>query len=383
MFENKNKKGVLQHKVAFFAPKSAHKASFFAPVPVLQQKADKDKPDDRNTDIVENKGIVQKLSLSDIKDGIGSTVDAGRGLLNGAVNAVMGRPERERVEQERPERDKEAQINDTPANYCKPYTNRAELWASKAFCSATLIPASAGMFGADVAGMWRQYLSGGGAMRQFTDGSNIANAFRQSAVLQTHANRLMDIALTRLDRFNSVPMNTPTNVPVENIFTSNEINFPLDFNNPFDIPGHIAGGASTDGSNSSNYGPDTRKLKGSITVLRQNDPSTGANVITLTADFEFEIHDAMDFCPGNPGAFLEQTLTVPLSRLEASGAASDIGLQVNFKVTNLQRRLDTGLGADALPPLSNGQQQRHRGDRVDVTRAFELKNRAEKDLSRQ
>lgn len=378
MFEpKKDKHDTIQGKDTFFPPNLKKASPFFAPLPILQQKANDNVPNNKDANTVENSKTIQKLSFSDIKDGIGDAVDAGRGLIGKGIDYVTGRPERKR-----PERDKKKQEDDSPANYCKAYTNKAELWASKAFCSATLIPASAAMFGTDVSGMWRQYLGGGGAIRTFADGSNIANAFKQSRVLQTHANRLMDIALSRPDKFSSVPIDTVTDIPVENIFTSEEINFPLNFNNPFDIPGHIAGGASADGASSSNYGPDTRKLKGNISVLKQNDPATGTVAITLTADFEFEIHDAMDFCPGNPGAFMEQTLTVPLSRLEATGAAKDIGLQVNFKVTNLQRRLDTGLGAEPLPPLSNEQTRRHKGDRTDVPKALNAKDRIVNGASR-
>lgn len=358
-FEQHIKKKSIQQKGEFFSVPKHNANPFFAPAPHLIQ-AKSQLPDNKESNSLIDANsfsmpTVQKFSLSDIKDGIGDAIDY-----------VRGRPERERPEQERPEREKETKNpDDTPANYCKPYTNRAELWASRAYARATLLPASAGMFGAEVAGMWRQYLNGGGS-RTFNDGSNIANAFKQSAVMRSHANRLMDIALTRLDRFSTIPANTVTDVPVENIFTSEEINFPLDFNNPFDIPGHIAGGASADGSSSSNFGPDTRKLKGKITALREEDVNTGLSRLSLTADFEFEVHDAMDFCPGNPGAFLEQTLTVPLSRLEASGDAGDVGLDISFKIADIRRRVDTGLGGPNTTPLPNNSDSRHHSDRRDV-----------------
>ncbi|HBB36208.1 MAG TPA: hypothetical protein DDZ80_14795 [Cyanobacteria bacterium UBA8803] len=42
-----------------------------------------------------------------------------------------------------------------------------------------------------------------------------------------------------------------------------------------------------------------------------------------------------DFCPGGAGAGLEQVLTIPASRLEASGQAFDVPFEVQLDVADL------------------------------------------------
>jgi hypothetical protein len=308
---------------------------------------------------------VQRLSWSDVT---GTAERIGSGIADAAtavgervgegIDYLKGRPERQRAERERPERGR-----DDPGSFCTPYTSRAEVYAAKTYLWASLIPAATGMFGTDVAGLWRQYLSSpSSGYRTFANGSNIANAFAQCEVIQQYSETLMSLATTRLDRFNTQPANTWVDVPIGVVFTPDEINFPVNFNNPFDIPGHIAGGVS-----GSAFGSDSRQLKGHLSVFRETDDTGNTIGYQLKSKFEFEVRDAVDFCPGGIGAGLEQVLTVPLSRLEASGQAFDVPFIVQFNLPEITRTTSlSSSGVSSSNPLD-----RHRGDRQDVTRGME------------
>lgn len=306
------------------------------------------------SDVTETAGRIGN-TITDVASSVGEQVEEG-------VNYLTGRPERERAERERPERER-----DNPGTFCTPYTSRAEIYAAKTYLWTTLIPSATGMFGADVAGLWQQYLSGrSSGYRTFAKGSNIANAFAQSNVIRQHTEILMDRAINRLDQFEALEANTWVDVPVENVFTSDEINFPINFNNPFDIPGHIAGGAS-----GSDFGPDTRKLKGHLSVYRESDDTGNTIGYQLKAKFEFEVKDAVDFCPGGAGAGLEQVLTIPASRLEASGEAFDVPFEVQFAAPGITRTI----GSASSHVSSGDSSDRHRNDRQDVTRGLETASR--------
>ncbi|MFP4412507.1 eCIS core domain-containing protein, partial [Coleofasciculus sp.] len=306
------------------------------------------------SDVTETAGRIGN-TITDVASSVGEQVEEG-------VNYLTGRPERERAERERPERER-----DNPGNFCTPYSSRAEIYAAKTYLWTTLIPSATGMFGADVAGLWRQYLSGpSSGYRTFAKGSNIANAFAQSNVIRQHTEILMDRAINRLDQFEALEANTWVDVPVENVFTTSEINFPINFNNPFDIPGHIAGGAS-----GSDFGPDTRKLKGHLSVYRESDDTGNTIGYKLKAKFEFEVKDAVDFCPGGAGAGLEQVLTIPASRLEKSGEAFDVPFEVQFAAPEITRTI----GSASSHVSSGDSSGRHRNDRQDVTRGLETASR--------
>jgi hypothetical protein len=233
------------------------------------------------------------------------------------------------------------------------------------------------MFGSDVMGLWYSYLhNGSNSYRTFPLGSNISNGFASAQVTRSHHASLMNIAsTTHLHKFASIPPNDWIDMAATSIFEANEINFPVNFNNPFDIPGHIAGGTG-----SSSYGPDTRKLKGSISAKRTVDAAGNTTRIDLLSKLEFEVKDAVDFCPGDRGGGMEQILTIPASRLEASGLAHDVGFTVNLMLLPITKVI-TGADLAGIPGSSSTlptdrlgrgvssstdlpTDRRHRGDRL-------------------
>jgi len=288
-------------------------------------------------------------TITDAASSVGEQVERG-------VNYLTSRPERQRAERERPERERE-----NPGDFCTPYSSRAEIYAAKTYLWTTLIPSATGMFGMDVAGLWQQYLSGASSgYRTFTKGSNIANAFAKCNVIRQRTENLMAIAINRTDRFKTIAANRWVDVPVNKVFTPAEINYGINFSNPYDIPGHIAGGVG-----SSSLGADTRTLKGYLSVYRETDYTGKTIGYQLKSKFEFEVKDTVDFCPGQPGSALEQSLTIPASRLEASGEAFDVPFEVQFAAPEIIRTI--GLTSSGVSSDDNSD-RRHRTDRQDVGR---------------
>lgn len=97
------------------------------------------------------------------------------------------------------------------------------------------------------------------------------------------------------------------------------------FVNPFTIPGNTAGGIG-----SSDAGMDSRKITSGQVSSDVTSLPIG-NLVNIEVVLGFEVKDAIDFCPGDCGAILEQSLaTIDMSRLEASGEAYDVPYVVRF-----------------------------------------------------
>jgi hypothetical protein len=109
-------------------------------------------------------------------------------------------------------------------------------------------------------------------------------------------------------------------------------NRPINYSNPFSIAGHIAGGIG-----SSDAGADNRKVWGNVTL--EKVPLIGSTgYVSVETTLHYEVFDAVDFCPGDCGSPAEQLVTVPMSRLEASGEAYDAPFKVTFVPESRSKR---------------------------------------------
>jgi hypothetical protein len=108
--------------------------------------------------------------------------------------------------------------------------------------------------------------------------------------------------------------------------------------------GLLFGGASSTGetTDDSEFGPDTRRVAGTIKLRRYDDGSNaGWMSVEQTITFKYSIHDALDFCPGNTlqktGWTLDRLeyneIITDFSRLEASGMARDVSFDVDYHRT--------------------------------------------------
>lgn len=184
----------------------------------------------------------------------------------------------------------------------------------------------------DAANVWRRYLRGTGGMETH-DGvadpaDRIATAFRvderhapaEDRIL-TQVQSLVPGLLPRLSGQSSRTLTLD-----ELGVTGRDANPDYD-SNAFTIGANLAGGIG-----SSDFGVDSRRIDGSVTFEKSVDPGNRLWCrIQVRAEFVWTVRDGIDFCPGNAGnPFLQEWLTIPMSRLEASGAARDVGILVRF-----------------------------------------------------
>lgn len=244
------------------------------------------------------------------------------------------RTERERIEQERPESEEQGE----GGPYGTPYESWAEAAAAETFLRTVLIPAEAAVFGSDVAGLYSSFLSRepGDSLERavFAEGSALSQEFTDCAVMQTEIDLFMRHIAARFSAnfsIDQLPANEWTSFSIEQLYGSPKVQRRINYDNPFDAPGNIAGGDVGDGSASSDAGPDERYAMGSVRLYRVTNTEGETTKIIMANDLRYECLDAVDFVPGNPGAGIEQRFTIPLSRLEASGWAYDKPFQVLYR----------------------------------------------------
>jgi hypothetical protein len=239
----------------------------------------------------------------------------------------------------------------------EPYSSTISAMAAETYLRNTLLPLSAGMFNSEVSGLWSLYLSRepGDSLTPlvFNEGSSaIAYAFKHCAETRSEQNALLDEVIANITSAPPLPANQWTTVPLSTFIGATPRQLHTNFSNPYDTPGHIAGGAG-----SSDAGPDQRFVEGNLRLYRRTDRNGATIEILVEPEFRFRVIDAIDFIPGQPGTGLEQNLTIPLSRLEATGWAYDVPFQVNF-TGPVNRRVVSGAAVAGLYPPNAGDSQR-------------------------
>ena len=96
-----------------------------------------------------------------------------------------------------------------------------------------------------------------------------------------------------------------------------------------------AGGQLFGGVGASEYGPDTRRVDGTVELTKEPDASGNRLWVQVRPRFNLHWHitDGVDFCPGNTGeraAFIVRQSVLNLSWLEASGMARDIYVEADY-----------------------------------------------------
>ena len=245
----------------------------------------------------------------------------------------------------------------TIADFCRPFASRSEARQARTYLLQKFIPLDKGIFGPEVGGLWESYLNrkhGDSLARHVfsSPSSSIFQGFARSITTQNRQKELVDKILAALPTScPTLPANTPTDIPVSRYLSKEDLEFPIDFDKPLEIPGHIAGDVG-----SSDAGPDLRRVSGTVTLRRDTDASGKTTGIRLMTNFQFLVQDAIDFCPGNPGAGFEQALTIPLSRLEATGLflqdepfAYDVPFEVRYSGISIEMDLDLALVKRCFP----------------------------------
>ncbi|GAA4709182.1 eCIS core domain-containing protein [Phytohabitans rumicis] len=116
-----------------------------------------------------------------------------------------------------------------------------------------------------------------------------------------------------------LPADTWVDARLSAIVAPADLSAPFSFGGVTTIPGIVAGGVSPAPGR-----PESRTLSVKRMELRRG---TG---LRMRVQFRFVVKDSIDFCPGNMGGMLASTITVPLSRLEASGMAFAVPFEVRY-----------------------------------------------------
>lgn len=212
---------------------------------------------------------------------------------------------------------------DTPDNYCKPYSNITAAWLNWHQVYRMMMIFT-NRFGSDIQDLWKTYLKNPKSGNKGTlpprrlfhnQTSRVVTEFRQDIETVKQTNRIMKLIANRV-RSNPALMPQPAHSsPIMNfrdVLSASEVNdLPMTFENgDTRIPGNIAGGY---GKNASDAGDDVRNVDGKFIAT-----NLGSSKIRIRAYFVFDILDCIDFCPGNPGNWKAQIVTIPMSRFEAT-----------------------------------------------------------------
>jgi hypothetical protein len=225
-----------------------------------------------------------------------------------------------------------------PPEFCTPFPGGSIAAGLARDAAAPFLLAGIGVkVSPRVVPLWSQYLFGGAAPQNLTAtfGSDFANSATTSGTTDFLVDELRQNLESSPPTFavgNPVTsVDIPTRIPaaITAIGTPGDPN-QMDFNVIGEIPGNIAGGIGKNqtacpvGAKPSPF-DDDRAAAGSALVTQNADGS-----LTVVPAITFTVKDTIDLCPGNCGAKIEQTATVPMSRFEASGVSGDVPFTVQF-----------------------------------------------------
>jgi hypothetical protein len=225
-------------------------------------------------------------------------------------------------------------------DFCTPYPTAADAAAAEASIRSVYLPVEGAKFGANSRALYESFLDrrpGDSLVPvEFNNpASDIVSSFAESWATADDQDAIIDLIGGRLSR---APGGRPrpyvlTGMSISNFLSQAEMDDrPINYSNPLSIAGHIAGGIG-----SSDAGNDYRKVWGNVSL--ENVPLIGSTgYIKATTTLHYEVFDAIDFCPGDCGSPAEQLVTVPMSRLEASGEAYDVPYKVTFVPESRSKR---------------------------------------------
>ena len=226
------------------------------------------------------------------------------------------------------------------ASFCTPYATKAEAASAGSNLRTFYLPAEGAKFGANSRALYESYLSRkpGDSLAPVlfnTPSTDVVSSFAESWATANDQDAIIDLVGGRLSRApGPLRDNTPTMMSLANFLSPAEMNDrPINFSNPFSIAGHIAGGIG-----SSDAGPDYRNINYGNVTLEKTPVIGGTGYVSVETTLQYEVFDAVDFCPGDCGSPLEQRVTIPMSRLEASGEAYDVPFKVNFTPESRSKR---------------------------------------------
>jgi len=219
-------------------------------------------------------------------------------------------------------------------NFCKPYDTQEEIDDAEWWIRNTYLRAEGlETFGTEVKGLYESFLdrSPGDSLDPVIfegDSSYVVSAFKSSWDTKDDMDAVIEMVGNRLSRVPNGPLRDGerSTMSLSNFLSADEMaNRPINYSNPFSVAGHIAGDIGR-----SDAGVDYRKITRANVALEKTTLIGNTGYVSVELFPHYEVFDAVDFCPGNCGSPAEQLVTIPMSRLEASGAAYDVPFKVRF-----------------------------------------------------
>lgn len=225
---------------------------------------------------------------------------------------------------------RERQRADAPVA-CTATLSTEALLAAEARTRATCLVVLYGLFGSEVGDLWSLYLGSDSSspppLQSFSDGSTVANGFKNSQTTKEFLDIVMGAAEDKiLEQIKSgaISCSSPSTVPASNVLPPEHLRpgVMLDYNQPLEIPGNIAGGVGA--------GQDDRRVTGSFSIKPVKDNCGKITSVDVEANFTIIVDDVIDFCPGNLSSGWETFCTVPMAALEANDWAYDVPIHVEY-----------------------------------------------------
>jgi len=238
---------------------------------------------------------------------------------------------------------------DCPSNFCDPFEDKAAAREDLKIAGPIILAGIARDVNSRVVPLWVTYLSGGASVQDLT--GEFAEDFtssKKTLKVTKYLHSILKLYVIKnvrslIGRKSGVELTFGTG-NVKNPPELNEVFFALgkymNFNDPTEIPGNIAGGVTENqskmpiGAKPSPY-DDMRHAKISVELVRT---PTG---VLATPTIDFTVVDTIDLCPGNCSDNMdERVATIPLSRFEATDLVGDVPFIVDFPAP-----------AEATPPF--------------------------------
>jgi hypothetical protein len=230
-----------------------------------------------------------------------------------------------------------------PGEFCKPFSKR-EIDQGVDFDTANLMDRLVNtdmreQWGDEAADLYDTYLTSTAkntTPKIFDDpGSKLVQSFVNDKATDTRQRALAAIIESNLpSNCGHLPPNEWVDFRLAAIISPAELNAPFSFSDVFTIAGLVAGGVSPGPG-----APESRKLSIKQVLIRRADVMGFTTGVQLRVQFHFVVQDSIDFCPGAMGGPLAQSVTIPMSRLEASGMAFPVPFEVHYEGPALEVQL--------------------------------------------
>ncbi len=221
-----------------------------------------------------------------------------------------------------------------PGDFCRPFSKR-EIDQGLDFEYANAMDRFVNgdlreFFGDEAAGLYDKYLTSTkpnvSPVIFDKPGSELVQSFINHEATAKRQEELAAIFEKNLpNNCGQLPPNVWVEIPAAGLIPREELKVGFSFSGVTTIPGIVAGGISS-GAGS----VDSRTVSVKQVLLQRKEVAGQTTGLQMQAHFHFVVEDAVDFCPGNMGSFFATYITIPLSRLEASGMAFSVPFVVRY-----------------------------------------------------